>query len=642
MRKVLSCAAALTWALACSAEAPLYEGTGSLAPPVDTAHAPKTPDPTFADLDGGPPQQGPVTNPALQPMFGDTIVQSASPPPIFGGTLAIAHGGNLAIASDPDRDRVYLVDLAARTVVHAVDVGEHALPFRIAEDGARRAHVTLRGTGELATIDLVSGQIVQRRWVCAEPRGVAYEAATDRVHVACDGGQLVSLQADGGDAVRTVALNRGLRDIVVDGDSLVVSRFRQAKLVRVSADGTPSPEFGPVVVKGVEAEVAWRTIANPAGGVTMLHQRASTKPIDIAAAQVSSYGGCGSAVVESVLTPFVPNAPQKVAPGLMQMVVPVDVAYAPDGVTALVVSPGNSRTRALVGYGFFGPKEQPPMPCWNEGPPPDPLPIDPSFHPNQYVAAAFDGQGHAILQSREPAALVLIGEKLPHKELATISLSDVSRADTGHMIFHSNSGAFLACASCHPEGGDDGHVWTFADQNLFARRTPSLRGTVKGTAPYHWDGAFPDVPSLVDDVFSRRMGGPALVDPAKKAIQHWVEAIPAPQPEPSADWSAVSRGAELFNGSAKCSTCHTGVRRTNNMTVNVGTGAPMQTPSLVGISARAPFMHDGCASTLEQRFGVGVFADGAASRCGGGDHHGQTSQLSPAQIADLVAYLNAI
>jgi len=43
-------------------------------------------------------------------------------------------------------------------------------------------------------------------------------------------------------------------------------------------------------------------------------------------------------------------------------------------------------------------------------------------------------------------------------------------------------------------------------------------------------------------------------------------------------------------------------------------------------------MHDGCAATLRDRFGA----------CGGGELHGHTSQLTPAQIDDLVAYLESL
>ena len=64
----------------------------------------------------------------------------------------------------------------------------------------------------------------------------------------------------------------------------------------------------------------------------------------------------------------------------------------------------------------------------------------------------------------------------------------------------------------------------------------------------------------------------------------------------------------------------------------MGTGVNAQVPTLIGIAARAPYMHDGCASTLHDRFGD----------CGGGDRHGKTSHLTATQIDDLVAYLESL
>ena len=55
-------------------------------------------------------------------------------------------------------------------------------------------------------------------------------------------------------------------------------------------------------------------------------------------------------------------------------------------------------------------------------------------------------------------------------------------------------------------------------------------------------------------------------------------------------------------------------------------------PALVGVAWRTPLMHNGCADTLRDRFGA----------CGGGESHGHTSQLAPAQIDDLVAYLETL
>ena len=69
------------------------------------------------------------------------------------------------------------------------------------------------------------------------PRGVAYDPASDLVHVACMGGELVSFPAAGGAATRTLQLPRDLRDVVVDGNTLLVSQFRSAQVLVVDGNG---------------------------------------------------------------------------------------------------------------------------------------------------------------------------------------------------------------------------------------------------------------------------------------------------------------------------------------------------------------------------------------------------------------------
>src|SRR5688572_5056146 len=172
--------------------------------------------------------------------FGSTeVVTAAKPPPaISGGTLVVA--GQTAVASDPDRDLVWIVNLTDRSISE-VTLNEDDEPGRVAIDGAGLAHVALRRGGDLVSIDLASKKVVDRRAVCAAPRGVAYEAATGLLHIACVDGSLVSLPAAGGEAVRTLKLERDLRDVVVSGDKLLVSRFRAAELITVNADGSVAP-----------------------------------------------------------------------------------------------------------------------------------------------------------------------------------------------------------------------------------------------------------------------------------------------------------------------------------------------------------------------------------------------------------------
>jgi mono/diheme cytochrome c family protein len=247
--------------------------------------------------------------------------------------------------------------------------------------------------------------------------------------------------------------------------------------------------------------------------------------------------------------------------------------------------------------------------------------------PGQVIAVSYSPAGVLFAQTREPAAIWRSDSD------TTIELASDPRADTGHFLFHANSGGGLACASCHPEGGEDGRVWNFVC--LGPRRTQSMRGGIQATAPYHWDGSEVDFSALVDDVFSGRMAGPGLTAEQKMALEAWVDTIPAMPRASAFDASALARGKNLFEGAtAACGTCHGGTLLTNNATVDVGTGAAFQVPSLRGVSWRAPFMHTGCAATLTDRF--------TAAACGGGDKHGMTSGLTGTALGDLVVYLQSL
>ena len=180
-----------------------------------------------------------------------------------------------------------MVDLATQGILGEVAVPNEQ-PGRIVEDGAGRVHVALRRGGAVLTFASGrSSQILHRRQICGEPRGLAWDAATDLVHVACAGGELVSVAASGGDPVRTLRLERDLRDVVVTGGQLVVTRFRSSELMTLDAQGTVTARTAPPVVQrfGFESEpfgdgtapavptVAWRTVALPNNGVLVSHQR---------------------------------------------------------------------------------------------------------------------------------------------------------------------------------------------------------------------------------------------------------------------------------------------------------------------------------------------------------------------------------
>jgi hypothetical protein len=131
-----------------------------------------------------------------------------------------------------------------------------------------------------------------------------------------------------------------------------------------------------------------------------------------------------------------------------------------------------------------------------------------------------------------------------------------------------------------------------------------------------------------------RMGGPQLDTSYTDVLGKWLDRIPAIAPS-APDAAQIARGQALFNDNTLgCTSCHNGSKLTNNTSLDVGTGGVFQVPSLIGVAARGPWMHSGCAKQLSDRF--------TNPACSGGELHGHTSQLSSAQVADLVGYLQSL
>lgn len=566
----------------------------------------------------------------------DIYVAAVPPPVINGGTLAIAPDGHTAIAADTDRDVVWIVDVDAAALKSkvALDAGDE--PGRVVIDNGGRAHVILMASGAVATVDVASGKLADRRSVCAAPRGIAYDPASDSIHVACVGGELVSLPAAGGTPTRTLKIDRDLRDVVVHEDKLLVSRLRTAEVLVVGPEGKVWQRKAPPTIRkrsfstGIENDfqpaVAWRMTAHPNGGAIMVHQRGMVGPVmTTRPGGYSGGGGCDEGIVETTITEVesggeaspieIPTTGKATLPGTA---LPVDVAISSSGKMVVVAAGTHSIVRTHIAN--IGPVEQQ-DPC--AAPPTEPV-------PGQPVAAAFMPNGVPVVQLREPAALYL-----PESQ-RTIALPGESRRDTGHDVFHASPTGFgsIACASCHPDGGEDARTWNFDTVGL--RRTQTIRGGIMDTAPLHWDGDAQTAGDIMNEVFVKRMGGTQRDPRRARLLSRWMDSIPKLEHDAPLDMAAVERGKTIYNDAkVACASCHSGPKLTNNQFADVGTGKPFQVPTLMGVADRAPYMHNGCAPTLRDS----VTGDAV---CSGGDKHGVTSHLTPDQLDDVVAYLETL
>lgn len=570
---------------------------------------------------------------AQQPSLPGAVFNSPRPPtPISGGTLLVSKDGSSAVVADPDRDRVFVVDLDNVELKHDISLPAGSEPGRAVQDQAGRVHLVLRGSGKLAALDIESGTILGSRDVCRYPRGVAVSDADALVHVACAEGQLISLSTSATELepVRSLLLDRDLRDVVLAKDGLWVSRFRSAEVLRLNAAGEVTRRVVLPPAAGTRgqnvANVAWRMVPSADGGVMVVHQRAFAGEVIVAPGGYGGPGGIADNIVQSAVSVVEDDKPPASTSVALAAPLPVDVAESATTGELLIA------TAAL---------EHPLSPVFPERTPllfkdtlvfaeapslqgvafREPSTFISSLPSSQIVAVGFAGDV-PVLQLRAPSTLV-VGNR-------GLALPGDGNADTGDELFHLRTGSGISCASCHPEGQEDGHTWTF--EGFGARRTQSLRGGLLGTEPLHWDGAESDFSALTKDVMQGRMAGPEVDDAQISALARYVDRFPAIPSSLTASTPAVERGKELFEDSTVgCASCHSGPRFSNDKTVDVTGSGALQVPSLVGLWARAPYLHDGCAKTIAERF----------TTCDSGKH-GDLSGLTSDDLGALSAYMETL
>lgn len=204
---------------------------------------------------------------------------------------------------------------------------------------------------------------------------------------------------------------------------------------------------------------------------------------------------------------------------------------------------------------------------------------------------------------------------------------------------------YISCASCHVDGQHDGMTWDFTQRGEGFRNTTDLRGRGGvGHGNVHWSGNFDEIQDFVLDVVNEFGGGQGLLPegqaphPAQgtpnagrsanlDALAAYVTSLGGTHlvrsPYRNADGSrtaAADAGAVVFNNQS-CAACHGNATRTDStlgaVTLhNVGTlrtssgerlFGPLDgidTPSLLGLWAGAPYFHDGSAKTLDEVFSV--------------------------------------
>lgn len=605
---------------------------------------PLTEEPLPPQVEAAEPEPSVTDSRELPP----TRVAASPPPAVSGGTLWA--GREFVIAAESDRDQVHILTLTddeqrplAREASLVLRSGDE--PGRVVE-GNESYYVVLRGAGEIARISPPGEdgvwEVSHRFSVCPAPRGLAF--ADGELWVACMDGGLHQLDAQTGDNEARIQLGADLRDVVVTPEAMFVSTFRAARVFVLDREGSPvrtiSLDRLHLSSLGSSARrvanTAYRMVAAGEGDAVLITHQASKlrSLVDTTAPSVGIYGAteaCHGALVEGAIT--LVNKAGHVRSGTQgTLVLPVDIAFhaepQSDKTSGIAVAVYGARAvvdrKAARGFPTQSVVDVHPDTF-------DRIPSACSTFPlvaaqglERTVAVAFTAGGVLLHQTTNPHTVKVVGS-------TGVALPGPANFDAGADLFSGDAGRGIACASCHPEGGEDGLTWHFED--LGPRRTQDLRGGVMGSAPFHWDGVLPDITALVNEVMGHRMGGPPMNDFYVGALERFLATLTLPASPALTDPETVARGRALFESeAAACATCHAGPRLTGPGQYDVGTGLAAEIPSLRGLQFRAPYMHDGCATTLAERFDPDC----------GGSSHGSVAHLSHTELSDLIAYLASL
>ncbi len=218
---------------------------------------------------------------------------------------------------------------------------------------------------------------------------------------------------------------------------------------------------------------------------------------------------------------------------------------------------------------------------------------------------------------------------------------------------------YLSCAACHNDGGQDGRVWDFTGFGEGLRNTITLKGHGAHGVP-HWTGNFDEVQDFENQI-RNFAGGTGLItngapnpplgapnagrsadlDALAAYVGSLITSGASPARAAAATLPAAAIAGRTIFKAQNCASCHSGAPFTNsalNVFRDVGTirqptsgqrlGAALpgfDVPTLRGLWATAPYLHDGSAATI-----------GEAIRA----HSGVS--LSDPDLANLAAYVSNI
>ncbi len=558
--------------------------------------------------------------------------------------LALTPDGRRLVTVNPDSNSISMVDLPTHRVVAEISLGRDPQTVALDAEG-RRAYVTNRADDTLSAVDLEARQVVRTIPTGDEPFA-ALVSDDGRIFVSNAGsGSLSVYRVASLEPLATVETSphpRGLA-LSADGARLYVTHFGSGELTVVD---TETLRIEAVISTGPDSNLSQGIALDPLSKRAYLPQTRSN-----ATNRALLFDTTVFPVVSAVDLDTRENLRrERIALDLVDepVGIPLDAVIVPETRALYVVNAASNDVSVIdldSGKGIAH--------------------VEVGDNPRGIVLAP---DGRRAYVNNTLSGTVSVIDTRAHTVTGTFSVTQIPLPEdvwAGKILFNSSDDPRLArdqwvsCATCHFDGGADGRTWLFRDG---PRNTPSLLG-VAGTGPFHWSGDLDELYDVESTIRNVQAGtglieGPDGCDPAcdqgpsnagrSESLDQLVAYLNTlrlpPNPNLDADGmltAAAERGKALFfSESTGCASCHGKPHYTDRQQHDVGTGvSPLErkgtafdTPSLAGIHATAPYLHDGRAETL-----LDVLTAGNS-----GDRHGIPSHLTEDELADLVAFLKSL
>jgi YVTN family beta-propeller protein len=596
---------------------------------------------------------------------------------------ALGYASPLEVLLSPDGSRLYVLcqqseavrvlDATSFAVIKNIAVGRVPRGFSLSPDG-ERLFVTNSWDDTLSVIDTRALAVAATWPVGAEPSSVVEDRAGKRLFVANRiSNDVAVLNAQTGVEEKRLLAGRGASYLAIspDGSRIYAAHiYPNPSRVRTDLDNRTAPESEITVIDTARAVVVDRISLHAIAGVFHLAFSsdgrlgvvAELHPKNLVPLAHLEHGG---GFVDTI-TLFGADVGQPVEVPLDELERyasrPFDVAIMPDKSRIYITSGGSEIVTVidvprLLRFIHSRPHLQTVSFARDLSASANYVVTRiPVGHDPRGLTLSRDGRRLFVANRLEDTVSVI--DTRTNRVASTIKLDGpkiISVLRRGEQAFYTSRYGFqgqIGCATCHIDSTFDGVTWDL-EPDGFGRDIVDNKTLedIKGTEPYKWNGANPDIPTECGPRTEKYFWRSENYDNATlTALAVYIRSLPA-RPnrwrQPGDELTpAQERGEAIFERAVdkfgkpipetnRCSYCHSGPKGTSRKSFDVGTKKStddsdlLDTPQLTNIALTAPYLHDGSAHTLEEIWTV----------YNPDDKHGRTNDLTKDELNDLIEYL---